>query len=145
MLAMSPSKAAASVAWMREAELKHARLAMLAVAGWPLSELASGPLLQALGTNGRAPSLLNGALFGFQRKVAHACLVLLVALDQVHITNSLSLLGLVTESDLMALLLPFFIRTLRILALLITPSPLEFGRPLAFAAYFIRLPWNLVA
>ena len=29
---------------MREAEVKHARLAMLAAAGWPLSELLDGPL-----------------------------------------------------------------------------------------------------
>ena len=30
--------------FMREAEVKHARLAMLAAAGWPLSELLDGPL-----------------------------------------------------------------------------------------------------
>jgi len=58
----TPEQQLASVEWMRDAEIKHARLAMLAVAGWPLSELVNGPLLQALGTNGRAPSLLNGAL-----------------------------------------------------------------------------------
>jgi len=52
----------------REAEIKHARLAMLAVAGWPLSELFNKkfatmldmePILDA--TN-RAPSVLNGGL-----------------------------------------------------------------------------------
>ena len=31
------------VMFMREAEVKHARLAMLAAAGWPLSELLDGP------------------------------------------------------------------------------------------------------
>ena len=29
------------VMWMREAEMKHCRLAMMAAAGWPLSELLS--------------------------------------------------------------------------------------------------------
>jgi hypothetical protein len=53
---------------MREAEMKHARLAMLAAAGWPISELADkklaamaglDPLLQSAD---RAPSVLNGGL-----------------------------------------------------------------------------------
>jgi len=58
------------LAWMREAEIKHSRLAMLAAAGWPLSELLDGPLSKLFGlpnvlegTAGRAPSLLNGHLF----------------------------------------------------------------------------------
>lgn len=43
---------------MQEAELRHARLAMLAVVGWPMAELlAPDWLLQA---NGCAPSVLNG-------------------------------------------------------------------------------------
>ena len=50
------------MAWMREAEIKHARLAMVAAAGWPLAELLNkllgGWALSA--TNGRAPSLFNG-------------------------------------------------------------------------------------
>ena len=42
---------------MQEAELRHARLAMLAVVGWPMSELlAPSWMLQ----DGRAPSVLNG-------------------------------------------------------------------------------------
>ena len=42
---------------MQEAEIRHARLAMLAVVGWPLSELiAPSWMLQ----NGCAPSVLNG-------------------------------------------------------------------------------------
>lgn len=53
---------------MREAEIKHGRLAMLAAAGWPISELADkklaaiaglDPLLQSAD---RAPSILNGGL-----------------------------------------------------------------------------------
>merc|ERR1719456_665760 len=55
-LADSPDK----LAWYREAEVKHARLAMLAAAGWPLAEkLNFGGLLTK---DGRAPSILNGGL-----------------------------------------------------------------------------------
>lgn len=52
----------------REAEIKHARLAMLAAAGWPLSELFDRKIAGVLGLNplvdgsDRAPSLLNGGL-----------------------------------------------------------------------------------
>jgi len=54
--------------WMREAETKHARLAMLAAIGWPLSELwhkniANALNLESILADGdRAPSLLNGGL-----------------------------------------------------------------------------------
>jgi len=48
------------LAWYREAEVKHARLAMLAAFGWPVSEVTNfGSLLNG---DGRAPSLLNGGL-----------------------------------------------------------------------------------
>lgn len=53
---------------MREAELKHSRLAMLAVVGWPLAELFDKPLADALGLptaltkTGSSPSFLNGGL-----------------------------------------------------------------------------------
>ena len=52
----------------REAEIKHARLAMLAAAGWPLSEKLNGGLSEMfnqkslLVEGGRAPSILNGGL-----------------------------------------------------------------------------------
>lgn len=52
----------------REAEIKHARLAMLAAAGWPLSELfdkkiaAALNLAPAVDAADRAPSVLNGGL-----------------------------------------------------------------------------------
>ena len=52
----------------REAEIKHARLAMLAAAGWPLSELFDKKIAAALGMDplldgaDRVPSLLNGGL-----------------------------------------------------------------------------------
>merc|ERR1711990_1418162 len=56
MIADSPDK----LAWYREAEIKHARLAMLAAFGWPVSELTNfGNLLTG---DGRAPSILNGGL-----------------------------------------------------------------------------------
>lgn len=57
------------VMWMREAEMKHARLAMLAAAGWPISELLDAPISKLFGltpavlADGRAPSLINGHLF----------------------------------------------------------------------------------
>ena len=56
MIADTPDK----LAWQREAEVKHARLAMLAAFGWPVSEITNfGNLLTQ---DGRAPSLLNGGL-----------------------------------------------------------------------------------
>lgn len=52
----------------REAEIKHARLAMLAAAGWPISELADAKIAATMGlspivdASDRAPSVLNGGL-----------------------------------------------------------------------------------
>jgi len=57
-----------SLGFMRQAELKHARIAMLAAAGWPLSELFDKKIaallhLKPLLVEGdRVPSLLNGGL-----------------------------------------------------------------------------------
>lgn len=54
--------------YMREAEVKHSRLAMLAVVGWPLAELFDKPLADAtnlptlLTKSGASPSVLNGGL-----------------------------------------------------------------------------------
>ena len=53
----------------RDAELKHGRLAMLAAAGWPLSELWDKSLADQFGlptllVDGKAPSLFNGGLEG---------------------------------------------------------------------------------
>jgi len=53
---------------MREAEVKHCRLAMLAVVGWPLAELFDKPIADAVGLptlltkSGASPSVLNGGL-----------------------------------------------------------------------------------
>ena len=52
----------------REAEIKHGRLAMLAAAGWPISELFDRKIANLIGApavvdaTDRAPSLLNGGL-----------------------------------------------------------------------------------
>jgi hypothetical protein len=81
--------------WMREAEVKHARLAMLAAAGWPLAELWHGGLSNLLGlpyelevTQGRSLSVLNGGLgevAPFMLAVALAISVVEVkTLDQVY-------------------------------------------------------------
>jgi len=58
-----------SLMWYREAEVKHARLAMLAAAGWPLAELWHGGICKITGsayaldvTQGRSLSVLNGGL-----------------------------------------------------------------------------------
>lgn len=54
--------------WMREAEVKHGRLAMLAAVGWPLSELWHKNLAEffhvdsILAFGDKAPSILNGGL-----------------------------------------------------------------------------------
>lgn len=68
LVAMSDYERRRKLRWMREAEVKHARLAMLAAAGWPLSELFQGATHSLFGTTaldataGRAPSLFNGHL-----------------------------------------------------------------------------------
>lgn len=54
--------------YLREAEIKHARLAMLAAAGWPLEELWHRNLAELFGLESilaeanKAPSILNGGL-----------------------------------------------------------------------------------
>merc|ERR1712154_532069 len=58
----------ASLIYMREAEIKHSRLAMLAVVGWPLAELWDKKIASffgiddALTSTGSSPPLLNGGL-----------------------------------------------------------------------------------
>lgn len=62
------AKTKADLMNFREAEIKHARLAMLAAAGWPLSELFDKGIAKFIGLNpivdasDRAPSVLNGGL-----------------------------------------------------------------------------------
>ncbi|GMI31124.1 hypothetical protein TrRE_jg11434 [Triparma retinervis] len=58
----------ASLSFMREAEIKHGRLAMLACVGWPMAELLDKGLASTfnlppmLTKTGASPSLLNGGL-----------------------------------------------------------------------------------
>lgn len=84
-----------SLMWMREAEVKHCRLAMLAAAGWPLAELWHGGLSNLLGmpymldaTHGRSLSVLNGGLGEVAPFLALAFLVAAAVevstLDQVY-------------------------------------------------------------
>jgi len=66
------SSDASALAWYRTAEIKHARLAMLAAIGWPIAELAHGVVASGLGLpetllssselHGKVPSVLNGGL-----------------------------------------------------------------------------------
>jgi len=62
------SSDASALSWYRTAEIKHARLAMLATVGWPIAELTHKAMASqfdlepALGLHDRAPSLVNGGL-----------------------------------------------------------------------------------
>ena len=60
----SPKEQKLTLQWMREAEIKHSRLAMLAVVGWPLAELLN-PFDSLAYVGGRAPALFNGGLDAF--------------------------------------------------------------------------------
>merc|ERR1712127_834502 len=68
--------------YMREAEIKHSRLAMLAAVGWPLAELFDKPIADSIGLptlltkTGESPSLLNGGL----DKVASAYWIAVISL-----------------------------------------------------------------
>jgi len=61
---MSAEEQESALAWMRNAEVKHARLAMLASLGWVMAEKVSGSSLYFT-TNGKAPSLFNGHLLDY--------------------------------------------------------------------------------
>ena len=65
----TPSSSGQRLVFMREAEIKHSRLAMLATAGWLVSEMAGGKLSAMAQTatpllryGDRVPSILNGGL-----------------------------------------------------------------------------------
>lgn len=64
MARRTPEEQQLTLEWMREAEIKHSRLAMLAVIGWPLAELIN-PFGALAFVGGRAPSLFNGGLFAY--------------------------------------------------------------------------------
>lgn len=71
----------------REAEIKHARLAMLAAAGWPMSELFDKKIATAFGlpsvldANNRVPSVLNGGLGKISPAYWFGCILLASAVD----------------------------------------------------------------
>ena len=78
----------------REAEIKHARLAMLAAAGWPLSELfdkkiaAYLDLQPVVDASNHAPSVLNGGLAKISPVYWAGILLLASAVDIVQIQKS---------------------------------------------------------
>jgi len=90
------AKSEADLMNYREAEIKHARLAMLAAAGWPLSEVFDKKLAAAFGmmplldASDRAPSLLNGGLGKVSPIYWVACLGVAAAVDVYGITRSKS-------------------------------------------------------
>ena len=86
--------------YYREAEVKHARLAMLAAIGWPSSELFDKPLTTfidsewsldlspMLNSNDRVPSLLNGGLENISPIFWGICLGLSAAIDLRGVQNA---------------------------------------------------------
>lgn len=88
------SKSQDDVLAFREAEIKHSRLAMLAAAGWPVSELLDRPLAETLGLPStldaadRVPSVLNGGLESISPVWWGACLGLTAAIDLYGVIRS---------------------------------------------------------
>jgi len=95
-LAKSPEK----LEYYREAEVKHARIAMLAAAGWPVSELFDRKITDVIDADfgltlsplvdgsDRVPSLLNGGLDHVSPYFWGFCLGLTAAIDLKGIRNS---------------------------------------------------------
>jgi hypothetical protein len=79
---------------LRQAEVKHARLAMLAAAGWPLSEVLDKKIATSLGltpvldSSDRVPSLLNGGLGKISPIYWVAVLALAGAIDLLGIQRA---------------------------------------------------------
>ncbi|CAB9502272.1 chloroplastic [Seminavis robusta] len=77
----------------REAEIKHSRLAMLAAAGWPLSEVFDKKIAGAFGltpvldASDRAPSVLNGGLDKISPAYWIGCILLAGAIDVYGISQ----------------------------------------------------------
>lgn len=78
----------------REAEVKHGRLAMLAAAGWPLSEVLDKKIASAIGmaplldASDRVPSILNGGLGKVSPFYWIGCLAAAAAIDAYGIYRS---------------------------------------------------------
>jgi hypothetical protein len=84
----------AALAWYREAEMKHARLAMLAAVGWPIAEKLNGPLSAALGqesllVDGRSPTVLNGGLGAVSVVYWLAALGLAIFVENAYLDNQI--------------------------------------------------------
>jgi hypothetical protein len=90
----------------REAEIKHARLAMLAAAGWPLSELFDKKIAAALGLEpaldaaDRVPSLLNGGLDKISPIYWGFCIGLTAAIDLYGVQRARAEVGYEFPGDL---------------------------------------------
>lgn len=80
----------------REAEIKHSRLAMLAAAGWPISELLDKNIAESfhkeslLDMNDRVPSLGNGGMDKVSPEWWGFCLGLSAAIDLYGINRARS-------------------------------------------------------
>lgn len=78
----------------REAEIKHARLAMLAAIGWPISELEDRDIASyfnipsVLDDGDRVPSILNGGLDRIDPRFWGFCLGMSAAIDMYGISKS---------------------------------------------------------
>jgi len=78
----------------REAEIKHARLAMLAAAGWPLSEIYDRDIASffdrnsVLDSGDRVPSFLNGGMDQISPLWWGFCLGLTAAIDLYGVRRS---------------------------------------------------------
>ena len=79
---------------MREIELKHSRLAMLAAIGWPSSEIFHNDLMKLfnlpfeLSDNGMAPTVLNGGLLRGPNAVALGLFFLIISgLEYIAFNN----------------------------------------------------------
>jgi hypothetical protein len=90
--------------WQCKAELKHARIAMLAAVGWPLSELFDKPLAHMwdmkplLGFGDRVPSILNGGLAKVPPLYWVAVLAVASAIELKDMNNNDSNVGLYSKT-----------------------------------------------
>ena len=84
-----------TLAWYREAEIKHARIGMLAALGWPVAEKLNGPISEALGQpslltdDGRVPTIVNGGLGSVNAVYWAAALALAVAAESTYLDAQL--------------------------------------------------------
>ncbi|CAJ1937253.1 unnamed protein product [Cylindrotheca closterium] len=84
----------AGLFFMREAEIKHCRLAMLAAASWPVAELLDRPIANLIGqpaivdASDRNPSVLNGGLEKISPLYWATVLVAAAAIDLYQINTA---------------------------------------------------------